>query len=170
MKKICAMLFMLLSASASFAQHSDDAVVHWKSIVGVITAQGVNNPVSPNISSGTFAWSTRSGHARINLATGTVAFNVEGLVINGTSFSGTPGPVTSVTGTLVCAAGTDQESTFDTEPVALSPGGDAKFAGKLAKAPTGCENPLFLIRIFSPAGAQGAWIATGAQRSSGDDE
>jgi hypothetical protein len=170
MKKICAMLFMLLSASASFAQHGDDAVVHWKSIVGVITAQGVNNPVSPNISSGTFAWSTRSGHARVNLATGTVAFNVEGLVINGTSFSGTPGPVTSVTGTLACSAGTAQESTFDTQPVALSAEGDAKFTGKLANGPIACENPLFLIRIFSPAGAQGLWIATGAQRSFGDDE
>ena len=95
MKKVCAMLFLLLLASVSFAQNADDAVVHWKSIVGVITAQGVNNPVSPNINSGTFAWSVRSGHARANLATGSAAFNVEGLVINGTSFSGTPGPVTS---------------------------------------------------------------------------
>ena len=41
------MLFMLLSASASFAQRGDDAVVRWKSIAGVINAQGVNNPVSP---------------------------------------------------------------------------------------------------------------------------
>ena len=170
MKKICAMLFMLLSASASFAQRGDDAVVRWKSIVGVITAQNVNNPVSPNISSGTFAWSVRSGHARVNLATGTVAFNVEGLVINGSSFSGTPGPITSVTGTLVCSAGTAQESTFDTQPVALSAEGDAKFTGTLANGPIACENPLFLIRIFNIPPARGRWIATGAQRFFGDDE
>ena len=170
MKKIYAMLFMLLFASASFAQRGDDAVVHWKSIEGVITSQGVNNPVSPNISSGTFAWSVRNGHASVNLENGTVAFNVEGLVINGTSFSGTPGPVTAVTGTLVCSAGTAQEFTLDTPPVALSAVGDARFSGRLANGPIACENPLFLIRIFSPAGAQGLWIATGAQRSFGDNE
>ena len=170
MKKICAMLFMLLSASASFAQHGDDAVVRWKSIVGVIATQQDTNPVSRNIDSGTFAWITTGGHARVNLSTGAAAFNVEGLVINGTQFSGTPGPVTSVTGTLVCSAGTAQEFTLDTEPVALSALGDAKFTGKLANGPIACENPLFLIRIFSPAGAQGRWIATGAVRSFGDDE
>ena len=170
MKNICAMLFMLLFASAAFAQAGDDAVVHWKSIEGVVTAQGVNNPVSPNINSGTFAWTVRNGHARVNLATGTVAFDVEGLVINGTSFSGTPGPITSVTGTLVCSAGTGQEFTLDTQPVALSTVGDAKFSGRLANGPIACENPLFLIRIFSPAGAQGRWIATGAQRSFGDND
>jgi hypothetical protein len=58
MKKICAMLFMLLSASASFAQHGNDAVVRWKSIVGVIATQQDTNPVSNNIDSGTFAWTT----------------------------------------------------------------------------------------------------------------
>src|SRR5215470_3241522 len=102
MKKICAMLFMILSASASFAQRGDDAVVRWKSIVGVIATQQDTNPVSRNIDSGTFAWSTADGRAHVNLATGAAAFSVEGLVINGTQFSGTPGPVTSVTGTLVC--------------------------------------------------------------------
>jgi hypothetical protein len=154
MKKLSVMLFMLLLAPAAFAQGGDDAVVRWKTIVGVITAQGVNNPVSPNIKSGTFAWSTRGGHARVNLATGTVGFDVEGLVINGSSFSGTPGPITSVTGTLVCNAGSDQEFTLDTQPVTLSALGDAKFTGKLSNGPITCENPLFLIRIFSPAGAR----------------
>lgn len=170
MKKICLMLFMLLLPSAAFAQGRNDEAVRWKTIVGVITAQGVNNPVSQNINSGTFAWSARSGHARVNLATGTAAFEVEGLVINGTSFSGTPGPITSITGTLVCSAGTDQEFTQDTEPVALSAEGNAKFSGQLANGPIACENPLFLIRIFAPQGAQGRWIATGAQRFFGNDD
>jgi len=174
MKIVCAMLFTLFLASTSFAQdgaqNSNDSVVRWKSIVGVITAQGVNNPVSAHINSGTFAWSVRSGHARVNLANGNVAFNVEGLVINGTSFSGTPGPITSVTVPLVCNAGTDQEATYDTEPVALGKGGDARFSGRLTTRPNACDNPLFLIRIFSPEGAQGRWIATGAQRTFEDFE
>jgi len=130
--------------------------VEWPSIVGVITAQGVNNPVSNHISSGTFAWSIRSGHARINLETGRASFEVEGLVINGTSFSGTPGPITSVTGALVCNAGTNTEVTHDTPPVALSNRGNARFSGHLANRPIACENPLFLIRIAVPAGQPGA--------------
>ena len=172
MKKICAMLFMLLSASASFAQHGDDAVVRWKSIVGVIATQQDTNPVSKNIDSGTFAWSTAGGRARVNLATGAAAFSVEGLVINGTQFSGTPGPVTSVTGTLVCNVGTDQEFTLDTPPVDLSPLGNARFSGSLTNGQpiSSCGNPLFLIRIFNIEQARGRWIATGAQRSFGDDE
>ena len=172
MKKICAMLFMLLSASASFAQGGDDAVVRWKSIVGVIATQQDTNPVSNNIDSGTFAWTTAGGSAHVNLATGAAAFNVEGLVINGTQFSGTPGPIDSVTGTLVCNAGTDQEFTLDSPPVNLSPSGNARFSGSLSdRQPiSSCGNPLFLIRIFNLPQARGRWIATGAQRVVGDDE
>jgi len=103
MKKVCAMLCLLLGASMSFAQDTPH-LVRWQSIVGVITAQGVDNPVSSNIHSGTFAWSTRGGFASVDLTSGATRFHVEGLVINGTSFSGTPGPVPAVTGTLVCNA------------------------------------------------------------------
>ena len=172
MKKICAMLFMLLSASASFAQRGDDAVVRWKSIVGVIATQQDTNPVSNKIDSGTFAWSTAGGRARVNLATGAAAFSVEGLVINGTQFSGTPGPVNSVTGTLVCNANTDQEFTLDSPPVDLSPLGNARFSGSVSNGQPifSCGNPIFLIRIFNIEQARGRWIATGAQRSFGDDE
>jgi len=172
MKKICAMLFMILSASASFAQRGDDAVVRWKSIVGVIATQQDTNPVSNKIDSGTFAWSTADGRARVNLATGAAAFSVEGLVINGTQFSGTPGPVNSVTGTLVCNANTDQEFTLDSPPVDLSPLGNARFSGSLSNGQPifSCGNPIFLIRIFNIEQARGRWIATGAQRSFGDDE
>src|SRR4030095_7066517 len=125
------------------------------------------------IDSGTFAWSTAGGRARVNLATGAAAFNVQGLVINGAQFSGTPGPITSVTGTLVCNAGsTDQEFTLDSPPVNLSPSGNARFSGSLSDGQpiSSCGNPLFLIRIFNLPPARGRWIATGAQRVFGDDE
>src|SRR4051794_36689708 len=108
MKNVYVMLFVLLLASASFAQ-TGNTVVRWKNIVGVITAQGVNNPISANIHSGTFAWSTQNGNARVNLGTGAVSFDVQGLVINGSSFSGTPGPVSAVTGTVVCNPGSALE-------------------------------------------------------------
>ena len=172
MKKICLTLFMLLLPSAAFAQGGNDAVVRWKSVVGVIATQQDTNPVSNNINSGTFAWSTAGGSAHVNLATGAAAFNVDGLVINGTQFSGTPGPVNSVTGTLVCNAGTDQEFTLDSPPVDLSASGNARFSGSLSDGQpiSSCGNPLFLIRIFNLPPARGRWIATGAQRVFGDDE
>jgi hypothetical protein len=166
MKKLLAVLPLALCSSAAFAAHHDDTLVHWNSIVGAITAQGVNNPIGApgNIDSGTFAWSTRSGRATVNLSTGTASFQVDGLVINGTVFSGTPGPVSAVTGTLVCNPGDTAQTVLDTSVVPLSAQGDAQFFGQIAGIPSACANPLFLIRINVPAGAAGLWIATGAER------
>jgi hypothetical protein len=163
MKKVCAMLCLLLGASASFAQTSPTAV-RWQSIVGVITAQNVNNPIG-NINSGTFAWSTSGGTAKVDLQTGATTFHVDGLVINGTSFSGTPGPVTKIEGTLVCNAGTEEQSLHDTPAVKLDAEGNARFNGTVGAVPATCGNPLFLLRIFTPSGARGLWIATGAVRT-----
>jgi hypothetical protein len=153
-------LLTLALASAAMAE----PVVRWNHVAGVITAQGVDNPVN-DIHSGTFAWSAESGRARVNLATGATTFEVEDLVINGSAFSGTPGPITQVEGTLVCNAGDADEAVLDTPPVPLSSRGDAEFAGSIAGIPSSCDNPLFLIRIVNPAGALGRWIATGVERS-----
>src|SRR5262250_1391997 len=158
MKKVLAVLLPLaFCASAVLAQHDDDSVVRWRSIVGVITAQGVDNPVG-NIHSGTFAWSARSGRAAVNLSSGAASFEVDGLVINGTTFTGTPGPITAVTGTLVCNAGLDTQAVLDTPAVTLDGRGDAHFSGHIAGIPANCGNPLFLIRIATPAVATGRWI------------
>jgi hypothetical protein len=177
MKIVYAMLCMLLVTSASLAQHNNDSVVKWKNVVGVISAIDTNAQQSQtnldnkvgNIDSGTFPWVTQSGRAKVNLSTGQVSFDVEGLVINGTVFSGTAGPVTAVTGTLVCNPG-DNQTAFDTAPVPLTLQGDASFSGQLQGVPGPCSNPIFLIRIDTPNGAKGAWIATGVGRSasSGD--
>src|SRR5439155_3425471 len=91
-------------APSAFAFDRDEGQVRWDGIAGVVTALNLDNPVG-NIDSGTFAWTARGGRVRVNLATGASAFAVDGLVINGTIFSGTPGPVTAVTGILVCNPG-----------------------------------------------------------------
>jgi hypothetical protein len=166
MKKACAVLLAVLSVSllaSAFA--GEDNVVRWDRIVGVITALNVDNPVG-NISSGTFPWTTRGGTARVDLSTGAVAWEVDGSHINGAVFSGTPGPITAVKGTLVCNAGAGNQRVFDTGARSLSVHGDAQFSGQLSGVPTtGCGNPIFLIRIAQPAGAAGRWIATGANPS-----
>jgi len=166
MKKLCVTLGLLLTASAVSAHAG--ATVRWRDIAGVVTAQGVDNPVSANIHSGTFAWTTSRGHASVDLLSGATSFDVQGLVINGTMFSGTPGPVTAVMGTLVCNPGAAGESALDTAVVALDASGNAAFNGLIPSIPGLCANPLFLVRISSPAGAAGFWIATGAVRVMND--
>ena len=165
MKKVLASLFLLLGVSSAFAQESN--TVRWQSFAGVITAQNVDNPISRHIHSGTFAWTARGGTARVNLATGNANFNIQQLVINGSQFSGTRGPITQVTGTLVCNPGADGESTHDTAAANLDAHGNAQITSNLGTLGT-CANPLFLVRIFNPSGARGLWIATGVDRTLGD--
>jgi hypothetical protein len=168
MKKMLALMLTLLCASAVLANDYDDSIVRWRSISGVITAPAVDNPVG-TIHAGAGPWSVRSGHASVDLATGHASFEVEGLVLNGGNASGTPGPVSAVTGTLVCGSGTQTATILDTTPVTLDVHGDAHFSGQLHGVPANCATPVFLIRIASPAGAAGRWIATGTHRFIGDE-
>ena len=85
------------------------------------------------------------------------SFEVEGLVLNGGSSSGTPGPIDSVVGTLVCNAGTATQATVDTPATGLSADGNADLSFRLT-VPAVCAKPLFLIRL-PQAGLK--WIATG---------
>jgi hypothetical protein len=159
MKNVCLTLFVVLFASASFAQ--TNTVARWQKIVGNITAVGVDNPVA-GISTGGAPWTTTGGTATVNLSTGAASFQVQGLVLNGTNASGTPGPVTFVVGTLVCNAGTATQATFSTPAVPLSPQGDAQFSGSsIGALPSPCT-PLFLVRAAAASGAASTWIATGA--------
>jgi hypothetical protein len=161
-------LTLLLAPALVLAQEADESIVRWDQIVGVITAPGVNNPAG-GIAAGAGPWSVRSGQAHVNLATGQTSFEVRGLVLNGSNSSGTPGPVNTVVGTLVCNAGTTAQVVRDSAEVRLSTRGDAHFSGEIAGLPAVCANPLFLVRIgpsFPVAGAIGRWLATGAERSS----
>ena len=168
MKKTLLGVLTLLCATSVFAFDNDDSIVRWRSIVGVITAPGVDNPVA-GIRAGAGPWSVRSGRAHVSLSNGAAFFEVDGLVLNGSNSSGTPGPVSAVTGTLVCNGGTATVAVLDTAAVSLNVHGDAHFAGQIADVPATCNNPVFLIRIAAPASAAGRWIATGTDRFIGDD-
>jgi hypothetical protein len=164
MKKFLAVLLPIaLSASAALGLENEDSTVSWKSIVGVITAPGVDNPVG-TIHGGAGPWSVHSGRAYVDLSSGLASFEVDGLVLNGSGSTGTPGAITAVKGTLVCNSGGTAPAILDTTPVSLSVHGDARFSGQIANLPATCDNPVFLIRIAAPAGATGRWIATGAER------
>lgn len=166
MKKL-ATLALFLAPAVALAQtaDSDGNIVTWSEIVGVITAPNVDNLVA-GISAGTAPWSTRSGHAFVNLTTGDASFDVQDLVLNGTNSSGTPGPIDRVTGTLVCNPGTNTQLVLDTPEVKLTARGNARFHGVIGGIPNPCDNPLFLVRIGpSFPSAHGRWLATGAGRS-----
>ncbi len=196
MRKVLALLLMLGSASAAFGfdgndprdhptsgrshhrgdrgghddsafAHDNDAVVRWKTIVGNITVS--NNDAVGGINPGTTPWSTLGGSASVDLATGHVSFDVDGLVLNGGNATGTPGPIDQVEGSLICDAGSTDQTIFTTAPVPLSAQGNADFSGTFGTIPGTCTNPLFLIRIGPDLpGANQRWIATGAVRSFGD--
>jgi hypothetical protein len=159
LKKVC--LLSLTLCAAAFAQ--GDTVVRWRGIEGVITAPGVDNPVG-QIHSGAGPWTTREGSARVNLDTGEGSFEVEGLVLNGGNASGTPGPVNSVVGTVVCNPGSPSgtvEAAIDTPAASLSVTGNAELSFDISVPPV-CNNPVFLIRV-----ASGRWIATGTTPATG---
>ena len=141
MKKILAAVLSLLCAASVFAFDNDDSIVRWRSIVGVITAPAVDNPVG-SIRGGAGPWSVRSGRASVDLVAGNASFDVEGLVLNGGTASGTPGPVSAVTGTLVCNAGTQTQAILDTAVVPLNVHGDAHFAGHLQNNSSTLREPI----------------------------
>src|SRR5258708_17589562 len=165
MKKILALLAVLCCATWAIAQtHERDAVVRWKTIGGNITVS--NDDAVGGINPGSTPWSTVGGRARVNLATGHVSFDVDGLVLNGGNATGTPGGVDQVEGSLICDAGQKDQTIFTTTPVPLSAQGNADFSGTFNTIPGTCTNPLFLIRICPDLpGANQRWIATGPVRS-----
>jgi hypothetical protein len=176
-KKMVALLGLVLPVLGGSSSYA--ATVSWKGIAGVISTaddaltdanESQNNPVGKNINSGTFPWTVQSGRARVNLATGATTFQVRGLNIVGNFFSGTPGPVNAIEGTLVCNPADDQnEMILDTSDVKIDGEGNASFNGKINGIPATCNSPVFLLRIATintpnPEQARGAWIATGTQR------
>jgi hypothetical protein len=166
MRKLPALLVLLLFAYPSFAQ-TQNSIVFWKTIVGLITTPGSSNlnPIG-NIPSGGFPWVTTGGDAFVNLSNGDVHFRVEGLSVVGTSNIGQPSIFTNVTGTVVCDPGGAAQQNFDTGPVPISPQGDAEFVGVLNSAPgASCFNPAFLIRRGAALDLTGAWVASGIVRT-----
>lgn len=135
--------------------------VKWDRIVGLVTAQGLSNPVA-GIASGTTPWTTSNGAAVVDLINGEAVFFVQGLVLVGGDTSGTPGPVTSVKADLVCNAGSDDQVISETTAVPLDGQGNAQFRGALKPVPPStCSNPLFLI-LNAP---KNLWIGTAAVRT-----
>jgi hypothetical protein len=167
----------LLLAALSPASRADGSSnsVRWETIIGTFfigatpgtssNTVGGNTTVSPpipGIIGGGQPWSTLGGHTYVDLSTGDVDFEVNGLVLAGGNGIGTTGGVTPVQGTLVCAPGSTTQMVFNTTQVPLSAQGYAEFHGSFGALPSICTttNVAFLITIVS----NGHWIANGAVR------
>jgi hypothetical protein len=154
---------------------AEEKIVRWRTIVGV-TPTALNEETTPptlvqntveNIAPGADPWSARGGRARVDLATGQVDFEVEGLVLGGGKWIGSTGMVNVVKGTVVCVDRTTT-AVIDTALVPLSAQGNAKFSGSLGPMPSTCKasNVAFLIRRDPPS----RWLAYGAVRTSGREK
>jgi hypothetical protein len=140
-------------------------VVRWEDIRGLSSPIGldVNNNVILNTIGltvpGQRPWSTRSGHASIDLLTGSVNFMVHGLVLAGGSGIGSTSPFTEVVGRLVCDT-FGSPVLVDTPPVSLSPQGDAAFHGNVSPLPAACSESNIAFLLVNPTTDR--WIAFGA--------
>lgn len=115
------------------------------------------------------SWAATRGKARVNLDTGRMKFDVEGLVLRAAPplavipVIGVPSPlVTLVKGTVVCNS-TGAAELVDTAAVPLSAQKEAEFHGTVA-LPLVCENVAFLIRVADSNILFDRWIAHGAVR------
>lgn len=146
-------VFLAAIAAPSQAQN----IVVWRSIEGIAQA---GNVVGGITGSGQ-PWSTHEGEALVELTSGSVNFEVRGLVRAGGNSIGTPGAVNQVKVTLVCGLGSTSPTVIDTDPVPLDAQGNAAFFGSFLSSTVGCSptDVAFLIRTVG-----GAWIGNGSIR------
>jgi len=147
---------------SAVADTSDTA--HWQSVIGIEQANNVVGTGTGAVTGGGAPWSTLSGHASADLASGEIHFVVHGLVLAGGNSIGTPGTIAQVKGTLVCdtdgSASGLNSVLVDTPLVDLDDQGNARFDGSVGTLPPACTSEpdiAFLIRVGA-----GRWIANGA--------
>ena len=169
MKKLLVVLFAVaFSAAVGFAQDNDDDVVRWRSIVGVITTPGVNNPVA-GINAGATAWTTRAAAPVSTSRPDLLPLRSKGW----SSTERTPPErrdlFSEVVGTLVCGAGSTTQIVLDTTPISSE---RARRCAFLWPPFRGTDN---LRQSPLPGAHRGAsrcgrrWIGTGVERFIGDD-
>ena len=127
------------------------------------------NTVIGGVPSGGAPWTVERGSAALN-ADGYLRVEVRDLIL---SNLGNPGPVTSVSASLVCG-GSGGTVVATTDPVPLSGDGNAEIEAAI-KLPDTCFAPIVLVRAAgfngNPLPQAGPWIAaTGFTSSSEHDD
>ncbi len=95
----------------------------------------------------------RSGEARLH-TDGRLDVDIRGLVIPVAPFTGTPGPVKTVSASLYCGGNSTPVGTSNSSPISTD--GDARITAEFT-LPAKCQIPALLIH---PNGANTVYIAT----------
>ncbi len=118
------------------------------------------DPTFHGVAPGSLPWVLRSGNVRIK-RDGGLDLNVRGLVIPTAPFTGTPGPVTTISASLYCGADSDPTPAGTTQQVPLSREGDARIRDASFTVPSTCLAPVILVH---PNGLVHSYIAVDGWR------
>ncbi|HEX4733831.1 MAG TPA: hypothetical protein VH247_05410 [Thermoleophilaceae bacterium] len=118
------------------------------------------DPMFHNVAPGNVPWLLTRGEARLRLR-GKLEIELRGLVIPNPPGDGTAGPVHTVTASLYCGADSVMTAVDTTDPVPLSPHGNARIRDRSFNVPTTCLAPVLLIH---PNGDGTRYIAVSGWR------
>ncbi|MGH7948939.1 MAG: hypothetical protein ACREQF_06925 [Candidatus Binataceae bacterium] len=143
-------------------------MVQWRQIVGIIQGGAIVGSGSGQVLGAPGPWSARGGEAHVDLSDGQFQFIVRGLVLAASNGIGTTGPVGQVKGTLVCdtdgSAGAGNSVIIESDPVALSSIGNAKFSGAIGDLPSACTDEPDIAFLVRGVGGPEFWLGNGAIR------
>lgn len=113
------------------------------------------DPVFHGVSPGSLPWVLRSGEVRLQ-GDGRFELRVRGLVIPTAPFTGTPGPVTTISASLYCGPDSNTMAADTTQQVPISRAGDARIEDSSFTVPATCLAPVILVH---PNGLATTYIA-----------
>jgi hypothetical protein len=120
------------------------------------------DPIFHGVSPGSAPWVLKRGNVRLK-RDGKFDLRVKGLVIPTPPFTGTPGPVTTITASLYCGADSNTTPADTTQQVPISRNGDARIHDASFSVPAACLAPVILVH---PNGLATTYIALDGWRLS----
>jgi hypothetical protein len=114
-----------------------------------------SDPVFHGVSPGGLPWVLKSGVVRLK-RDGKFDLRVKGLVIPTPPFTGTPGPVTTISASLYCGPDSNAMAADTTQQVPISRDGNARIRDESFMVPATCLAPVILVH---PNGLAKTYIA-----------
>jgi hypothetical protein len=118
------------------------------------------DPTFHGVSPGSLPWVLGSGAVRLK-GDGKFDLSVRGLVIPTAPFTGTPGPVTTISASLYCGADSNTTAVDTTQQVPISRDGNARIRDASFMVPGTCLAPVILVH---PNGLANNYIAVDGWR------
>lgn len=114
-----------------------------------------SDPVFHGVGPGSLPWALRSGTVRLK-RDGKFDLVVRGLVITTAPFTGTPGPVNTISASLYCGMDSSTAAADTTQQVPISRHGNARIRDASFSVPATCLAPVILVH---PNGLMTTYIA-----------